>query len=114
LNLNALSNFATTLTVLVAILFGMFEIRKARQERAERAAFSVISAIMSPMWINSLITVLLMPTSISVEDIQKDPKLMKAVHSIAFVMEAIGYAVFRRLIPLSTVDELIGGATLLA
>jgi hypothetical protein len=114
LNLNTLANFATTVTVLVAILFGLLEIRKARQERAERAAFSVISTVMSPTWIDSLNTVLLMPESISVEDIRRDPTLTKAVHSIAFLMEAIGYAVFCRLIPLRTVDELIGGAALLA
>ena len=114
MNLNTLANFATTLTVLVAILFGLFEIRKARHERAERAAFSVISTVMSSAWIDSLNTVLLMPASISVEDIQNDPKLTKAVHSIAFLMEAIGYSVFCRLVPLRTVDELIGGAAVLA
>jgi hypothetical protein len=114
MNLNMVANFATTIAVLVATLFGLLEIRKARHERAERAAFAVINTVMSPIWIKSLQTVLTMPASMSVEDIQKDPKMVAAIHSIAFLMEAIGYAVFRRLIPLSTVDELIGGATLLA
>jgi hypothetical protein len=53
--------------VLVAIAFGLFEIRKAREERAERAAFSVISAVMSPVWIRSLNMVLMMPEAMSVE-----------------------------------------------
>ncbi|MEO7115458.1 MAG: hypothetical protein ABIZ18_06335 [Caldimonas sp.] len=114
MNLNTLANFATTLTVLVAILFGLLEVRRTRQEHAERAAFSVISAIMSPVWIDSLNIVLLMPASTSAEDIQNNPDWMRAIHSIGYTMEAIGYAVFCRLIPLSTVDDLIGGATLLA
>lgn len=114
-DLGSIANFATAITVLVAIAFGVMEIRKARGERSERAAFTVVSAVMSPTWIHSLIiTVLLMPESASVEDIQNDQKLMEAAHSIAFVMEGIGYAVYSRLIPLRTVDDLIGGATLLS
>lgn len=114
MNLGSLANFASALAVLVAIAFGLFEIRKAREERAERAAFSVIKAVMSPAWIRSLNLVLMMPEGITVEEIKKDAKQTEAAHSIAFVMEAIGYAVFLRLVPLRMVDELIGGATVLA
>ena len=70
MSLGTIANFATTFAVLVAIAFGMLEIRKAREERHERAAFAVIRTVMSPTWIRSLNSVLLMPESTGAADIQ--------------------------------------------
>jgi hypothetical protein len=42
-----------------------------------------------------------------------DPKVELALFTVGIRMEAIGYMVFERLVNLETVDELMGGFTLI-
>jgi hypothetical protein len=112
--LSTIANIATALAVLTAVVFGLFEMRRARQEREERAAFSAIQAIMTPAWMKSAALVLAIPEGTSAAQIANDPNLRAAAESIAIILEGIGYSVFLRIVPISVVDDFVGGATRVA
>ena len=109
-----MANVATAMTVLVAAAFGLLELRRARREREERAAFAVVRAIMTPEWIRSVVTVQSLPDNISLRELEADPRALEAAHSIGIILEALGYSVYSRIVPLLIVDELIGGVVRLA
>jgi hypothetical protein len=113
-DLSAIANIATALAVLTAVVFGLVEMRHARKEREERAAFAAMQALMTPTWVKSAVVVRALPNGASASDIEADPRVLEAAHSVSFVLEAIGYAVFARIVPLRVVDDLIGGTARVA
>lgn len=114
LDLSTLANLATALTVLVATIFGLLEFRATRRERQERAAHAVVAAIMTPEWIRSVVTVQSIPDHATLQEIESNPRMLEAAHSVATILEALGYSVYKRLVPLAIVDELIGGTVRVA
>lgn len=110
MDISTLANIATAIAVVTGLVFGVFEVRHARQERADRAAFEVVHAIMTSHWIDSAPFVRAMDESLSPHQMKEDPELLQAVHSVAFVLEALGYAVYKDIVPLRTVNELLGGS----
>ena len=114
MDVGTIANMATATAVLIALVFGLLELRRARQEREERAAFEVVHALMTQHWIDSAPIVRALDETMTPEQLERDPTLLKASHSVAFVLEALGYAVFKRIVPLHTVDELMGGTVRVA
>jgi len=112
--LSALANIATALTVLTAVVFGLIEMRRARKDREERAAFVAVQAILTPAWIDSMTLVQAISDGTTPSQIEADPRLFKAAQSIACILESLGYAVFARMVPLNVVDELLGGTVRVA
>jgi hypothetical protein len=108
-DLSTIANVATALTVLTGVGFGLMEARRARQERRERAAFAAVQVIMTPSWMNSMVLVQSIPDGASAADIQNDPRRFEAAQRIGLILEGIGYSVFARIVPLSVVDDLLGG-----
>ena len=113
-NLSTIANIATALTVLTAVVFGLIEMRRARKEREERAAFVAMQAILTPAWMNSMSLVQSISDGTTPSQIEADPRLFKAVQSIACILESLGYAVFARMVPLNVVDEVLGGTVRVA
>ena len=109
MDLSTLANIATALTVLAAVAFGLVEMRHARREREERAAFELVRSHMTPQWIHSAVIVQALPVNASVEQIEKDPQALQAVHAVGLILEALGYAVFIGIVPLKMVDQMMGG-----
>lgn len=114
MNLSTVANIATALTVLTAVVFGLIEMRRARKEREERAAFVAVQAILTPAWMESMSLVQAISEGTTPSQIEADPRLFKAVQSIACILESLGYAVFARMVPLNVVDELLGGTVRVA
>jgi len=113
-DLSTLANIATALTVLSAVVFGLIEMRRARREREERAAFVAVQAILTPAWMESMVLVQAISEGTTPSQIEADPRLFQAVQSIACILESLGYAVFARMVPLTVVDELLGGTVRVA
>ena len=114
IDLSTIANIATALTVLVAAIFGLLEFRNARRERQERAAFAVVGAVMTSEWIESVVMVQSLPEDAAPEEIESNPRTLKAAHSIGIILEALGYSVYAGLVPLRVVDELVGGTVRVA
>ena len=114
MDLSTIANVATALTVLIAVLFGIIEMRRARREREERAAFTAVKAILSSEWMKSMIVVHRIPDDSSATEIEADPRVMAAAHSVAVILEGLGYSVYARIVPLHVVADLVGGTIRLA
>ena len=93
-DLPTVANIATALTVLTAVVFGLIEMRRARKEREEHAAFVAIQAILTPAWMQSMTLVQAISEGTAASQIEADPRLFRAVQSIACILESLGYAVF--------------------
>lgn len=114
MDLSTIANIATALTVLTAVVFGLIEARQARREREERAAFTALNAILTPAWMRSIVRVHAIPEGATAADIEADPGLLEATHIIGITLEGLGYAVYARVVPLSIVDDLVGGSVRVA
>jgi hypothetical protein len=114
MDLSTIANVATALTVIAAVIFGLLEARRARQDRQERAAFTAIQAIMTPAWMNSVVLVQSLPDDATAADIESNPTLLAAAQNVGIILEAIGYSVFARIVPLKIVDDLVGGTVRVA
>ena len=113
-DLSTLANVTTALTVLVATIFGLQEFRVTQRARQERAAYAAVAAIMTPEWIRSVVRVQSIPDHATLQDIESDPRTLEAAHSVGIILEGLGYSVYKRLVPLAIVDELLGGAVRVA
>lgn len=109
MDLSTLADVATALTVITGVFFALLESRRSRQEREERAAFATVQAIFTTAWISSANYVQQMPEGTTADQIESNPRLLKAVQAISVILEGLGYSVFARLIPLHVVDYLLGG-----
>jgi len=114
MDISTIANLATAIAVAIGLLFGILEIRHARREREERASFEVVHAIMTSHWIDSAPIVRSLDETLTPEDLQANQELLQAAHSVAFILEALGYAVFKRIVRLETVDELVSGSVRVA
>jgi hypothetical protein len=114
LDLSTVANIATALTVFTAVVFGLIEMRRARKDREERAAFVAVQTILTPAWMDSMTLVQAISDGTTPSEIEADPRLFKAVQSIACILESLGYAVFARMVPLNVVDECLGGTVRVA
>jgi len=114
MDIGTIANLATAIAVLLGLAFGILELRRVRQEREERASFEVVHAIMTEHWIDSAPIVRGLDDTLTPEELLSDPTLLQAAHSIAFILEALGYAVYKRIVRLETVDELVGGSVRVA
>lgn len=114
IDVSTIANIATALTVLVATIFGLLELRTARRERQERAALAVVSAIMTPAWLTSVVKVQALPDNATIEQMENDPERLAAAHSVGIILEALGYSVYKRIVPLAIMDECLGGTVRVA
>src|SRR5947207_13547348 len=92
-DLSTVANVATALTVLTAVVFGLIEMRHARKEREERAALVAVQAILTPAWMKSMVLVQAIPDGATASKIEADQRVLEAAHSIALILEGLGYAV---------------------
>jgi hypothetical protein len=114
MDLATIANIATALTVLTGVIFGLIEAQRARRARQERAAFSAVQAILTPQWMNSMMTVQSIPDGSTAAEIEADPRLLHAGHAVGIILEGIGYSVYARIVPLPVVADLMGGTARLA
>jgi len=113
-DLTSIASAATALTVIVATVFGIIEVQAARRDRRERAAFEAVHAIMTPQWIRSVAFVQSLPDSLTLQDVEGDERIFDAARNVGLICEGLGYAVFAGLVPIETVDDLIGGSVRVA
>lgn len=109
MDIGTIANVATAITVLTGVIFGLFEVRHFRREREERAAFYLLQTMLTNAWLRSAVAVDTLPDNVAPEVLENDPKMLDAAHSIGLILEAVGYAVYARIVPLAMVDDMMGG-----
>jgi hypothetical protein len=109
MDISTIANVATAITVLTGVIFGWFEVRHFRREREERAAFELLHTMLTTEWLRSAVLVDTVPDNVAPEILEADARMLDAVHSIGLILEAVGYAVYARIVPISMVDDMMGG-----
>jgi hypothetical protein len=108
-DISTIANVATAVTVLTGVVFGWFEVRHFRREREERAAFELLHTMLTSEWLRSAVAIDTLPDDVAPEVLEADPRMLDVAHSIGLILEAVGYAVYARIVPLSMVDDMMGG-----
>ena len=104
-------NIASTIALIGALVFAALQVRVSNRMRAEQAALAIVEAIQSEGWSHSLSVIIHLPNGIAPEDIDaRGPACTQAIEDYGVRIETVGYMVFRGIIAIETVEELLGGA----
>jgi len=101
--------YAALISVVVGVLFGVVSAISSRRQRTLMVAASLIESVQTMEFTRAMQRVLDLPVSAPPERVLDDEELVRAAYVIGHVFESLGVMVFRRLMPLHLVDELIGG-----
>jgi len=106
-------NILSTVTLVGALIFAGLQVRAANRTRAEQAALAIIGAVQSEAWTHSLRVLVRLPAGVTADEIDAmGAPVTDAIAEHGVRLETVGYMVFRGLVSLDTVDEMIGGITL--
>lgn len=113
LDFGTILNLISTLTLIGALVFTGLQLRASNRMRREQAAIAVIQSAQSEAWTQAS-DVIHRARQTGDENAEgMDRNLELALFTVGIRLEAIGYMVFERLVDLSTVEELMGGFTLI-
>jgi hypothetical protein len=111
--LDTLANLAQVLgavAVLAAILFGIAQIRQFRQQRRDALAVELMRSIQDAEFTRSLRVVFTLPPQISAAELRAHgPDLEDAAWALCAKYETLGFLVYRGIMPIELVEELVGG-----
>jgi hypothetical protein len=96
--------------VLAAIAFGFAQIRQFRQQRRDALAVELMRSIQDTEFTRSLRVLLTLPDGISASEFHKHgAELEDAAWALCTKYETLGYLVYRGIMPIELVEELVGG-----
>jgi hypothetical protein len=96
--------------VLGGLGFAVVQMLHYRQQRRETAAFELLRSFQNPEFSRSLRAVLALPRGVCKSDLGGRGSLEQdAIMVVVLTFECIGVMVFRGIVPLEMVDELLGG-----
>ncbi len=114
-DLTTLANLAEILGAIIVIggvAFAVIQIRLFRRQRLEAAAIEVIRSWQSPEFTRAFTIIQRLPDGISAAKLRAhSPDCESMAMIIGNTFESFGVMVYRRIVPLALVDELLGGAT---
>jgi hypothetical protein len=113
LDLVTILNLISTLTLIGALVFTGLQLRASNRTRREQAAITVIQSAQSEAWTQASDVIHRARPTGDENAEGMDRNLELALFTVGIRLEAIGYMVFERLVDLATVDELMGGFTLI-
>lgn len=115
-DLTTLANLAEILGAIIVIggvVFAVIQIRLFRRQRLEAAAIEVIRSWQSPEFTRAFTVIQKLPDGISGAKLRSHcPDCESMAMTVGNTFESFGVMVYRRIVPLAVVDELLGGATL--
>jgi hypothetical protein len=113
LDLSATLNLVSTLAIVGALIFTGLQVRAANLARRDQAAVTLIQTAQSESWTRALDLIGKLPQNAQAADIDAaGAEAERAIFEFGVRLETIGYMVFRRIVTLETVDDLIGGTIL--
>jgi hypothetical protein len=111
--LETLANVAQVLgalAVLTAIIFGVTQIHQFRQQRRDALAVELMRSIQDTEFTRSLRMLLALPHETSAAQFRAHgPAIEDAAWSLCAKYETLGYLVYRGIMPIQLVEELVGG-----
>jgi hypothetical protein len=115
--LGTLANLAEILGAIVVIggvVFAVIQIRQFRRQRLEVAAIELIRSWQSPEFTRALTVIEHLPDGISAAKLRAHSSECESMAKmIGNTLESTGVMVYRRILPLALVDELMGGSVVI-
>jgi hypothetical protein len=99
---------ASSLAVVVALVFGTLTIRQWQRTRYLSAAAEMVRMVLTPEFTRAIARVVELPEKAALEGMAT-PELLHAITVVTHGFEGLGVLVFHRLLPLHLVDHLVGG-----
>jgi len=113
LDLSSIVNLISTVAIVGALIFTALQVRQANLKRSEQAAITLIQTAQSERWTHALTLIAKLPENAQLSDIERmDPEMERSLWDVGTRLETVDYMVFRRIVKLDMVDDLIGGVTL--
>jgi hypothetical protein len=116
MDLNTLADIADLVKAVVVvsgIVFGVIQIRQYQQQRKDIAAVQLVNSFQNPEFNKALRRVWSLPDHAAMTELRaREDAWEDAVYQVGMTFETIGVLVFRRIVPLSILDELMGDAVL--
>ena len=114
LDLSAWLNIISTVAIVGALIFTALQVRQGNVKRRDQAAVTLIQTTQSEGWTRAFELIARLPEDAQVSDIDAaGPEVARAIIEFGVRLENVGYLVFRRNVDIETVDDLIGGVTLM-
>jgi len=108
-----LAKIIGSIAVVSGIIFGVIQIRHYRQQRQDIAAVQIVNSFQIPEFNKALRKVWSLPDVTSVAQIRElGDDWEEAAFQIGMTLETMGVLVYRRIVPLPILDELMGDAIL--
>ena len=100
---------ATLTAVVAGLIFGAMEVRRASRERRDKGALDVLSLAINPDHIEASYAILELPANAPPELVSESPEMIRAANTLMVQYEYLGNLVFQHIVPLGTLDLLVGG-----
>jgi hypothetical protein len=101
----------STIALVGAVVFAALQVRQTNQLRKEQAAIELVHSMQSAEWASAVGLVSRLSTEGSA---QLDPAHETAATAMGLRLETLGYLVYRGVVSLDLVDDLVGGMTRIA
>lgn len=100
-----------SVVVISGVVFGIIQIRQYQQQRQDIAAVQLVNSFQSPDFNKSLRKVWSLPDAVTWQELQeRGNDWQAAAFQVGMTMETMGVLVYRRIVPLAILDELMGDA----
>jgi hypothetical protein len=99
----------TLITLITGFIFGVMEVRRASRERADKGALDVLRISVDPDHIQASYAILELPENAPPELVSSSPEMKRAANTLMVQYEYLGILVYQRIVPLNTLDLLVGG-----
>ena len=117
MDLTTIANLARiigSIAVISGITFGIIQIRQYQQQRRDIAAVQLVNSFQNPDFNKSLRRIWSLPDDTSAKEIRElGDDWEEAAFQVGMTLETMGVLVYRRIVPLSILDELMGDAILI-
>jgi hypothetical protein len=107
--LSELLQLVTLVALVIGLVFGFLEVRRGRRARGEKGALDVLSIAVRPDHIQASFSILEVPEDAPPETFLASPELRSSANTLMVLYEFLGNLVYQRMVPLETLDLLVGG-----
>lgn len=114
LDLQSWLSLISTLAIVVALVFAGFQVQEANRTRRDQAAAVMIQSTQDDSFVRAMNAVAQLPRELSAEQLDvRGERAAEPLLDFGVRLESIGYMVFLKMVPLATVNDLLGGVVLM-
>lgn len=108
--LSVAANVLTAVAVVAGLIFGIVQIRQSQTRAREAAAIETVHSYQDFQFVHAFTRVKNMPPDPDWGALRhKEPEIENAALTLVMVFEGLGVLVHQRVVPIETVEQLMGG-----